>query len=43
VFIVDSQVHIWREETLDRPWVILAVELTEIAAGLGVNVPAPIG
>jgi predicted TIM-barrel fold metal-dependent hydrolase len=21
VFIVDSQVHIWREETPDRPWV----------------------
>ena len=21
MFIVDSQVHIWREETPDRPWV----------------------
>jgi predicted TIM-barrel fold metal-dependent hydrolase len=21
VFIVDSQVHIWKEETQDRPWI----------------------
>jgi hypothetical protein len=34
VFIVDSQVHIWREETPDRPWVLV---FEMLASGLAAN------